>query len=113
MYAKSFVERIGETRGNSSYGREHEICRSYGLYSESFNRQRALRYFRNVPVSFIWRGEYSFTVSGIKNDVHFTPETIADFISICQSLGKELIINLGEEETETDRLDNMRLKIFS
>lgn len=90
-HAKSLVERLFDIKGNREV-REEAFYKVLDMYSTSFNRTRALMWFENVPAMLIWRGDNTFWL-GDKKSRHFSPETIADFISLMQSYGHDLKIN--------------------
>jgi hypothetical protein len=107
--AKSLVENLLDKKATSSFAREDLMCRSLHVYSESFNREKAQRWFEDIPPYIKFRGNFTFYVEGMPDKLHFAPPTIADFISIVQSLGHDLKIDLTEED-ELDRLENKRLR---
>ena len=96
MICKSLVENLCEKRGSSSYAREHKICESLHVYSESFNRAKANSWFVNLPPIITFRGKFTFNIDGFGDHVHFSPDTMADFISIVNSLNYDLEPNITE-----------------
>jgi hypothetical protein len=76
------------------------------VYSEKFNREKAVMWFKNIPSFIKFRGNYTFCVDGMRDKLHFAPATIADFISIVQSLGCDLEVRILYEENENDVLEN-------
>ncbi len=94
--AKSLVENLCDKRGNSSYAREHKMCESLHVYSEAFNKAKAQSWFVSLPPMITFRGKFTFNIEGFGDHVHFSPDTMADFISIVQSLNYELEPKLVE-----------------
>ena len=103
---KTFIENVADIRSNSSVRRESLLCRLMNIYYEEFNKQRAVFYFRELPVNLVFRDDKSFTLNGKKSGQIFKPKTIADFISICDSISYTLRINIqeGDSDEETNRL---------
>lgn len=104
--AKSLVENLCDKRGNSSYAREHKMCESLHVYSESFNRKKAESWFMSIPPMITFRGNFTFNIDGFGENIHFAPSTMADFIGIVQSLGHELEVSIMAEEDEIDAMHN-------
>jgi hypothetical protein len=93
-FAKGYLERILEVKGSKDY-REDMLLRITDVYMSSFKKVKALMWFKNVPSQSLlfWHGDETFSL-GDKKSRHFHPETMADFVSIMQSYGHELDVNL-------------------
>jgi len=100
-FAKGYLERILEVSGSRDH-REEMLLRLTDVYGSHFNKLKALIWFRNVPSQSLlfWDGEEKFRL-GSKTSRLFHPETMADFISIMQSYGHELEINLENNPAES------------
>lgn len=107
-FCKGLVERICSIKGRQS-SREEQLLRVINVYSEPFNKQRAIMYFTELPDILFWTGNYHFTMSGDENGAKFKPETLAEFIAICESAGYLLSprINLEETDNETKELNRL------
>ena len=110
-FCKALTERIADIKGGSPYSRESQLLSVLDIYSETFNKQKAAMYFADLPEEIIWRGNYTFFVLNEDEKVVFKPETVADFISVCESLGFTLEPNIDlEDEDELTLRLNERLK---
>lgn len=99
---KTLSDRVGDIKGEGLARREEILLGVYNAYKDSFNKEKAVRYFESLPVNLVWQGKYKF-----KLDAHglvFAPATMADFISLCDSINYKLspdlysVDNLSEEE---------------
>jgi len=112
-FAKGFLEKVAETKGKNSQVREGRMLDLFDVYSESFNKYKAIRYFSNLPANLVWRGDYSFTLSGHKKDLHFQPSTISDFLTIMQAVGKEMHVNLPSTDSVVEEESKQKLREFN
>ena len=101
-FAKGFIERILDIRGNMEQ-RDDMLLRITDVYMSNFNRVKALMWFKNIPSQSLlfWQGDVTFTL-GEKKGRSFNPETMSDFISIMQSYGHELDINLENNPAQVN-----------
>ena len=96
--AKTLVNRIGELSGPPEK-RGRDIVDVFHVYTKPFSKEKVVRWFKELPVGLRWVDEYRF-----KLDAHsliFSPQTIGDFISLCESVNYTLDLNISR----TDDLD--------
>lgn len=67
-------------------------------------------WFVKIPSCIQFRGNYTFIIEGMKDKLHFAPSTIADFISIVQSLGYDLEVRILYEEDQSDVEENAMVR---
>jgi hypothetical protein len=93
-FAKGFLERVLDVHGDN-YHRWITMLKVVDVYMTGFNRIRATIWFKNIPSNTLlfWHSDHKFSL-GEKKGRHFEPKTMADFISIMQSYGHELELNL-------------------
>lgn len=110
LFCKGLVERIQCIKGGKE-SREDQLLFVINTYSEQFNKQRAIMYFESLPENLFWTGNYHFTLTGDESGQKFKPETISDFISVCESAGflLEAKINIVDEDEHTIKT-NKRLR---
>jgi hypothetical protein len=109
-FCKGLVERICSIKGKQN-SREEQLLYVVNIYSEPFNKQRAILYFKELPDVLHWTGNYHFTMSGDDKGTKFKPETLSEFIAVCESAGYFLTPNIDLEETDEETKElNQRLK---
>ena len=93
MDTQTLINAIGDIRGANDKTRKI-LLGIYEVYSKPFSRLTVLSMFHE-PVNMIWKEEKSilsgknvkkhyFTIDGVE----YRPKTIADFVSVIDSLGR-------------------------
>lgn len=90
MKTKTLIEAIAQIKSNDYAVRFRMLLKIFSAYDTKFTRLNALTFFEEVPATFIWANEDSVNSSFKYNGTIFRPNTMADFISIVNSLGLDL-----------------------
>lgn len=112
MDTQTLIETIGDIKSDNDRTRRI-ISNIYSIYSRPFDRLTVLSMFHE-PVNLIWKEERDMLNNGRAKKHYFSldgkdykPKTIADFISIIDSLGNhKLTPKFTENKSEAALLWN-------
>lgn len=83
MQTRTLIEAISQIKAKDNEVRFKMLLNLFEVYSIPFSRQNAMQIFGDVPATFVFKGHDKFQVE----KCIFTPTTMADYISIVESLG--------------------------
>jgi|TARA_R110000782_G_scaffold16029_3_gene46368 hypothetical protein len=98
MDTRTLIQAVGEIKSNNYKIRFRDLQGIYSVYGEPFERITALKNFQ-VPVNLIWGLEEKVDFKDDRevvtrvhyfrlDEIDYYPDTIADFVSIINSLRK-------------------------
>lgn len=97
MHTKTLIEAIAQIKSKDYKVRFKMLREIFAVYDIRFNRLNVLSHFENVPAVFEWANETTDNNSFKYNGTIFRPKTLADFISIVDSLGLDLFPRFSEK----------------
>ena len=90
MHTKTLIEAIAQIKSKDNAVRFRMLQEIFAVYDIKFTRLNALTHFDNIPAIFEWADEDNANTSFKYNKTIYRPSTLADFISIVDSLGLDL-----------------------
>ena len=101
MHTKTLIEAIAQIKSKDNAIRFRMLREIFAVYDIQFTRLNALTHFDNVPAVFHWADEDNVNSSFKYSGVIFRPKTLADFISVVESLGFDLIPRFHNKPSTT------------
>lgn len=90
MHTKTLIEALAQIKSKDNAVRFKMLQEIFAVYDIKFTRLNVLTHFRDFPAPFVWADENGANTSFRYGKTLFKPNTLADFISIVESLGFDL-----------------------